>query len=145
MESAEISLVEDAEISLVEDAEISMAVAKSRLGDASSLQLKYCVGRHFNESQGRQRMQLLRHCSATVGLTPISGQVSGWVDRVSATDWESIPGRIKLKTMKIDIYSLATRRWAMKFRKMKKISLCVVDRRAGGSLTRKPGSLFADS
>ena len=72
--------------------------------------------------------------SAHLNYLPISGQV----DRASATETVhsgSIIGRVELKTIKIGILS---------FQKGSvRPPPCVVDRRTGGSLTRRPQGLFS--
>ena len=64
--------------------------------------------------------------------------ISGRVDRASVTeavDSSSIPGRVKTNTIKFGIHSFSA----------VKPPPCVVDRWAGGSLTRRPKGPFAVS
>ena len=57
-------------------------------------------------------------------------------------DLASIPGRVKPKTLKLVILGFLAGRSAFK-KDGVKLPPCVVDRWAGGSLTRKPKSHFA--
>ena len=73
--------------------------------------------------------------------------ISNRLDRASATgtlDSGSIPGRVKPKTIKIGIYSVYAVRSTLK-RDSVKPPPSVVNRWAGGSVTRIPKSLFAVS
>ena len=68
------------------------------------------------------------------------------VDRASATeavDSGSIPGRVKPKTIKIVF--IASLFDVQQLKKQCEIPPCVVDRRAGGSLTQRPKGPFAVS
>ena len=73
--------------------------------------------------------------------------ISGRVDRASATeavDSGSIPGWVKPKTIKIGIHSFPCLTFSNQ-RDCVKPPPCVVDRWAGGSLTRRPKGPFAVS
>ena len=73
--------------------------------------------------------------------------ISGRVDRASATeavDSGSIPGRVKPKNYKNWYSQLSCLTFSIK-RDSVKPPPCVVDRWAGGSLTRRPKGPFAVS
>ena len=67
-----------------------------------------------------------------------------WASATETVDSDSIPGRVKQKTTKIDIHSFLALRSAI-YGNSVKLPPCVINRWASGSLTRWPNSFFTVS
>ena len=81
------------------------------------------------------------YCLGMVHRTRQSSSSANIAIAIETVNSGSIPGWIKPNTIKIGIHNFPARRSAIKRDSVKPPS-CLVDRWAGGSLTRKPKDLY---